>query len=318
MLYWYATGMEITLRRRANNAPDAASARPPREIKPAMTPLAPVQALWIGPRLSLMERLSIASFLAHGHPVHLYLYDACENVPPGTTLCAAAAILPRDRVFTYRAGFGAGVPAGFANVFRYALLNQMGGWWVDLDVVAVQPFAFDAPMVIGAVNTGGRVSIGAGVIWSGAGTPFILECVRRSTLVDPKTMRWGETGPRLVSEVVDTLGLRSNVVPPEVFYPVHSDDVLQLVRPGHLALGERTVAVHLWAQLWRHFGLDPNGRYPADSPYEQFIRQYLPGEAHLPRRRVSVTGQWIRTLPTRVWHWSTVQIQRQRRRRQQR
>jgi len=37
---------------------------------------APVQMLWIGPRLSNLERLSMASFLANGHPVRLRLRDA--------------------------------------------------------------------------------------------------------------------------------------------------------------------------------------------------------------------------------------------------
>ena len=30
------------------------------------------------------------------------------------------------------------MPAGFSDLFRYALLDRVGGWWVDLDVVALQ------------------------------------------------------------------------------------------------------------------------------------------------------------------------------------
>jgi hypothetical protein len=276
-------------------------------------PLAPMQSLWIGPRLGLMERLSIASFQAQGHPVHLYLYDHCDGVPPGTLVHDAARILPADRIFTYRGGFGAGVPSGFANVFRYALLDQVGGWWVDLDIVAVQPFRLDAPVVVGAGQAGHDRIVENAVIRSEAGSPFIRECVRRSTSVDPATMRWGQTGPRLVRDVIDDLGLRSAVVAPEVFFPVSTEDFLQLVRPGRLTLGERTVAIHLWAQLWRHYGLDPNGRYPAESPYEAFIRQYLPEAAATSRHPVSVPRQWIRTAPRRAW--IALQTSRRRRRR---
>src|SRR5258706_6206464 len=34
-----------------------------------------IQGLWIGPTLSQMEQLSIASFLANGHEYHLFVYD---------------------------------------------------------------------------------------------------------------------------------------------------------------------------------------------------------------------------------------------------
>jgi len=45
---------------------------------------APVQMLWIGPRLSDLERLSMASFLANGHPVRLFARTAS---PPKATPC---------------------------------------------------------------------------------------------------------------------------------------------------------------------------------------------------------------------------------------
>ena len=48
-----------------------------------------IQSLWIGRKLSAMERLSIASFLANGHEYHLYVYDKIENSPQGTVLKAA-------------------------------------------------------------------------------------------------------------------------------------------------------------------------------------------------------------------------------------
>ena len=32
----------------------------------------PVQMLWVGGQLTTLERLSLTSWLAHGHEVHLY------------------------------------------------------------------------------------------------------------------------------------------------------------------------------------------------------------------------------------------------------
>src|SRR5215831_9214030 len=98
-----------------------------------------IQGLWIGPELSVMERLSISSFLKNGHEYHLYAYDDLANVPLGTVVRDADEILARSRIFQYKhqASY-----AGFSNFFRYKLLLERGGWWVDTDVVCLKPFDF--------------------------------------------------------------------------------------------------------------------------------------------------------------------------------
>ena len=106
-----------------------------------------IQGLWIGPRLSVMERLSIASFLHHGHDYRLYTYGPVEGLPAGAVLEDARSILPESMIFQYRehASF-----AGFSNYFRYKLLLERGGWWVDTDTVCLRPFDFDEPYVFGS------------------------------------------------------------------------------------------------------------------------------------------------------------------------
>jgi hypothetical protein len=56
-----------------------------------------IQGLWIGPELSTLEQLSIASFLQNGHDYHLYVYDEPKNVPVGTLIRDAGEILPSSR-----------------------------------------------------------------------------------------------------------------------------------------------------------------------------------------------------------------------------
>ena len=102
--------------------------------------------LWIGERLSNLERLSIASFLANGHAVHLYTYGDVDRVPPGVVRCDANKILPESAVFTYAGGFGKGSPSAFANGFRYKLLLERGGMYSDTDIVCLRPFAFAEEM----------------------------------------------------------------------------------------------------------------------------------------------------------------------------
>src|ERR1043166_1162658 len=85
-----------------------------------------IQGLWIGPELSVMEQLSIVSFLRNGHDYHLYTYAEFPNVPDGALIKDANAILPSSRIFQYkdRPSY-----AGFSNHFRYKLLCAHGGWW---------------------------------------------------------------------------------------------------------------------------------------------------------------------------------------------
>ncbi len=95
-----------------------------------------IQGLWIGSELSVMEQLSIASFLRSGHEYHLYVYGEMKNVPRGCVIRDASEILPAERIFQYPQ-----YPsyAGFANFFRYKLLLERGGWWADTDVICLQP-----------------------------------------------------------------------------------------------------------------------------------------------------------------------------------
>lgn len=99
-----------------------------------------IQSLWIGNRLSAMERLAIQSFLANGHDFHLYCYNDVEGLPAGTVVRDGNDILPESRIFAYADGFAKGSHAAFSNHFRYKLLLERGGWWVDTDVVCLRPF----------------------------------------------------------------------------------------------------------------------------------------------------------------------------------
>jgi len=86
-----------------------------------------------------MEQLSICSFLLNGHDYHLYIYDHVKNIPAGTVIRDANEVLPAARIFQYkhRPSY-----AGFANLFRYKLLFERGGWWVDTDTICLKAFDF--------------------------------------------------------------------------------------------------------------------------------------------------------------------------------
>jgi hypothetical protein len=267
-----------------------------------------IQALWIGDRLGVMERLAIRSFLHHGHEFHLYLYGPCAGVPAGTTVKDGRDILPGDQIFRYQGGFGRGSPSVFSNLFRYALLFERGGWWVDLDVIAIKPFRFDEDHVLGqARGSRGLPRVVAGVIHAPSGSELMGRCLEITRRTDLSRVRYGETGPRLLRRMGTELGMEAAMQPPSVFYPVDVNDFWRFIRPGQPI--PDAVAVHLWAQVWRHYHLNPDGRFPETSIYEQLIARYLPDDGSEARPRVSVTAALLRSVPRRIstrvwWFWS--------------
>src|SRR5436305_6172626 len=95
------------------------------------------QSFWFQPQLTPLEDLCITSFIAHGHRFTVYSYNEIERLPEGCTLEDARAILPEDALFGYSSGPLVGSPAAFANLFRYKLLLDRGGWWVDTDTLCL-------------------------------------------------------------------------------------------------------------------------------------------------------------------------------------
>lgn len=145
----------------------------------------PVQSLWVGERLSPIEQLCVSSFLHHGHEFHLYRYGELAGVPAGARVMDAGAIIPRRQVFMHR--YGSGSYAIFSDWFRWTLLYRRGGWWVDMDVVCLKPFVFEAAPVFGGdqnIVPGGSRNPGGGschidVLWFPAGHAFCRHMMQR-------------------------------------------------------------------------------------------------------------------------------------------
>lgn len=101
-----------------------------------------VHALWIGEHLSPIEQLCIHSFLRHGYTFHLWVYHTVLGVPEQVHINDANEILSEDKIFRYKHtnqfGHGKGSLAGFSDIFRYKLLYDKGGIWVDMDITCLK------------------------------------------------------------------------------------------------------------------------------------------------------------------------------------
>jgi hypothetical protein len=231
-----------------------------------------IQSLWIGPRLSAMEQLTIRSYLHHGHEFHLYVYDRPDGVPPGTTVRDANEILPRSMIFTYREHDSV---SGFSNFFRYKLLLERGGWWVDTDQVCLRPFAADDEHVFASEpGKDGRDVICAGAIHAPRGSDAMRFAWETCKAKDTSQLKWGEAGPRLVAQAVERFGLQQHVRPSRVFCAIGDADWDSVIGERCPPLPPDALGIHLWNERWRRAGCDKDAAYPASSLYERLKRRY--------------------------------------------
>ena len=235
-----------------------------------------IQTLWTHGPLSVMERLSLSSFLKTGHEVHLYSYEEIAGIPNGVILKDAREIIP-EKLYDYRTFINNGT---FADFFRYRLLLDKGGWWVDTDLVALKRFEFCDPYVFGCmgpypylepappVKRGLRRPPRAVVeqqkLWwpnawvsnncmkSPAGSDVMKHAWNMCLQYDPAKVKWSEeVGPKLIDAAVRRYGLHEYVRNTKYFNPIAPEHVRRMVDPEEKwEFSADTYAIHLWNDMW--------------------------------------------------------------------
>ncbi len=245
-----------------------------------------IQSLWIGGPLSVMERLCISSFLKNGHEFHLYTYGDVTNIPDGTTVRDGREILGEDRIFTYKNN---GSYAGFSNLFRYKLLLDKGGYWVDMDVVCLRPFDLEREHVFSGAKKWKLTDpfhpalfIQNCVIKAPPGSEIMEYCYEVADSKDPSELVWGETGPNLLDSAVYKLGML-DYVSAGAFTTIDWSHWNRLISGSPLvSYWERfkialfrPYAVHFYNEMWRQGKADKNGDFPKNCIYELLKKHYL-------------------------------------------
>lgn len=232
-----------------------------------------IQGLWIGPSLSIMEQISISSFLMNGHEYHLYVYDEVKNIPESVVIKDGNAILPASIIFRYK---HQNSYAGFANFFRYKLLLEKGGWWADADTVCLKPFDFNEEYVFSSEMYRGKEVVNSGIIKAPAGSNVMAYAWEICKTTDREKLVWGETGPALIYAAINKFSLEKYKKQYNVFCPLGWAEWHKVLEPDAAwAFDENTYAIHLWNEMWRRAEQDKNMAYHPDCLYEQLKGRYL-------------------------------------------
>lgn len=237
-----------------------------------------IHGLWIGETLEPLCLLSISSFLHFGHEYHLHCYKKFDNVPPGVVVRDANETLPAAMIHAHQEGPEKGSVGAFSDLFRYKLLLEQGGWWMDLDVVCLRPFTFPEPVVFASEDAKDRPLITSGIFKVPAGHPVTRLCYEHAAKQDLQAIRWGYIGPALINHVVRLTNWQGAVKKPAVFCPVPWWHWRKLLDPDPTACSpyvtEETYAVHLWHEAWRRNGMNLLTDFPPTSLMGKYWRFY--------------------------------------------
>jgi hypothetical protein len=214
-----------------------------------------------------MERLSMASYLSHGHSYHLYTYGSLAGVPSGIVIRDGNEILPESEIGKFRS------LASFSDYFRYNLLLKKGGWWCDTDTICLRPFDLnDEHVFVQEYPYELPILINNGYLKAPAGSPVMEWLVAQTQLIDWSTISWGEIGPALVTKAVERFSLPS--YPPTAFNPISYKEWTTFIEGSAPQIPEDAFAVHLWHEMWRRAGEHGDAAYPTECLYEQLKRRY--------------------------------------------
>ena len=220
-----------------------------------------VKSMWIDPVIGDVQLLCLNSFVLNNVEFHLYTYNEITNVPDGVVIKDANEILDRSLIFKDNKGSY----ATFSDWFRIKLLYDLGGWWVDCDVMWIKKFSFRDRYVFATEHfyQNGKLEmrICNAVIKmpknSNVGKKVLTRIQHKLEISDVKDISWTEIGAGYLKDELIDEGLAKYIVIPEVFCPNAWNTFAQVSSNENLKFDQRTYAVHLWNKMWEWNGINP-------------------------------------------------------------
>ena len=198
-----------------------------------------------------------ASMVAAGHPVQVWSYSTEKLdflVPYGAELRSADDVIPRALYDQVLAGSEIRY---FSDIFRYAVLYEHGGLWMDTDVVLLRPFPFRGDHFFNLQWRGGHSGhfICGNVVYAKPRSHHLKNLYEMAIdhFFASRRRGFGDIGPKLLSDYVASdagTELRDWVFSPVLFNSIDWTETELFNRPlSQLAdylNDERVFGIHLW------------------------------------------------------------------------
>ena len=235
-----------------------------------------------------MEKTSIRSFLEKGHEFHLYTYDSIDGIPKEVNVMEARKVLDGSSI---NKCIDNKDYATLSDIFRYKLLFERGGIWVDTDIICVRPFNFEDEHVFASERVERQSKfeielpyrpVGC-VIKAPAGSEIMHYCLKRSRQKEFENIEWAEVGPDLLDTAVEEFGMDECIYSPYKFCPIpwwRWRDFIK--KSGRVRMREKIknhvlkpYSYHLWNSKWNDGGADKDKKYPENTIYGEIQKSNL-------------------------------------------
>lgn len=242
-------------------------------------------SLWIGKSLSLYELLSLKSFYQNGKTLYLYCNPELQ-LPNFVKRKSISEVIDPSKIYLTNNSY-----ASFSNLFRYLALSKIesGNTWVDLDILYLQDFGSNSGYVFGYET---NKTINNAVLSAPANSDLIRELINHSKV--SKEQYWGETGPRLLTKLVRTLGLEQFSEPIPSFYPIGPwgiDSLFLPVKKNELySTVQNSKTIHMYNELIIRAAI-PKNVLP---PRESFLGEFFAAHGFNYKTSPSLDNDWIR------------------------
>lgn len=229
-----------------------------------------VNTIWIGGELGPIHAACLRSFVREGHDVVLHSYARPHDTPDGVRLFDASKLMKEEEIVLHKK---TGSLTLAADRYRYRILREGMGLYVDCDVYCLQPFPQDQ-YVFGWEDDDTINNAVLNMPHDSALLKHILKASEDSFFIPPwrsknkiryarlrkaiglpihvSKQKWGTIGPRLISYCAKELGLEDKASPLDIFYPVYFKQLDLLYERG-LTIADittpRTLGVHLYNSL---------------------------------------------------------------------
>lgn len=223
-------------------------------------------SFWAGPPLSPYERACLSSFTRRGYAMTLYSFESYDDMPDGVALEDAAKIAPKEDLGLFRYK-GRPDLSHFSDYFRYRLFAQTDHIWVDTDVLLLRDI--DMPLPAMLLTKEHETSI-CGAIMRLDGAQIDLEAlIRRTRGLSEKPLRWGTTGPLLLTSLYKGSSILDEAFEPKFFYPILYDIFWKVFLPEEREACEElcreAYTLHLWNNIVVQLGIWKRLAPPAGS-----------------------------------------------------
>ena len=203
---------------------------------------------------------ALGSMRAAGHPVLLWTYSP-EKLSAvkalGVELGEAAGIVPRTH---FAAVMERREIRYFSDLFRYAVLHEHGGLWMDTDVILIRPFPFRGDHFFNLQWRSGKKRkhfVCGDVIYARRGSRHLKRLYELAIdlFSTGAGAKFGDVGPKLLSDYIASPAgaeLAGAVFSPMFFNSIDWSETDRFDEPladlGPYLHDERVFGVHLWTR----------------------------------------------------------------------